>query len=160
MPNLGYPCSTVRSTAARTRLDASRRKRKGVAVVEFAVCLPLLILLVIGAIDIGRALMVQHSLVEAARAGCRLYAVPQELTEDDANAMIKKVMADANLDGYSVEFDPHPSADIEHLMPVRVSVSVPFREVSWLSSSFLSGKTLVATCTMPGDTGTILADSD
>ena len=54
--------------------------------------------------------------MEAARAGCRLYAVPHEQSEEDATAMIGNVLAEANLDGYSVEFDPHPSSAIEHLM--------------------------------------------
>ena len=39
---------------------------------EFAVVLPLFCLLVVGAIDVGRAIMVQQKLVEATRAGCRL----------------------------------------------------------------------------------------
>jgi hypothetical protein len=113
-----------------------------------------------GAIDVGRAIMVQHTLVEASRAGCRLYCVTEELTEEDARAVIGKVMEDANLDGYTVELDPNSAADIEHKAPVTVSVSIPYDQVSWLWSWFLSERTLTGTCIMPGDTGEVDLNDD
>jgi len=140
----------------------ARSGRKGAAVVEVAVVLPVFLLLVAGAIDVGRAIMVQHKLVEAARAGCRLYCVTEEQTEEDARAMIAKVMEDANLDRYAVDLFPDSSDDIEHKAPVYVTVSVPYDEVSWMSSWFLAGRTLSGTCVMPGDTGEVdlAADDD
>lgn len=134
--------------------------RKGAAAVEFAVTLPLCVLLVFGAIDIGRALVVQHKLVEAARAGCRLYAIKNELTEEDAQAAVDQVMDDANLEGYKTEFDPNSQEAIKQLSPVSVSVSIPFNDVAWMSSWFLPDRTLTGTCVMPGDTGERRDDSD
>ncbi|MHA1571529.1 MAG: TadE/TadG family type IV pilus assembly protein, partial [Alphaproteobacteria bacterium] len=80
--------------------------------VEVAVVLPLFCLLVVGGIDVGRAIMVQHTLTEAARAGCRVYSIPAELTESDAQAVIGKVMADARVQGYTVDFQPRSSDGI------------------------------------------------
>jgi len=120
--------------------------------VETAVVLPLVILLVLGAIDVGRAISVQQTLVDAARAGCRLYAAKEELAEEDAQAMIGRTMAEANLEGYTIQFDPDPSEKLEHLSPVTVSVAISYDRVAWVSSWFLSERTLVGTCIMPADT--------
>jgi Flp pilus assembly protein TadG len=48
---------------------------RGAAAVEFALCLPLLLLLVFGIIDFGRALNAQLTLTQAAREGVRLAAL-------------------------------------------------------------------------------------
>ena len=123
--------------------------------------LPLFLLLVVGAIECGRAIAVQHTLAEAARAGARLYAVPNDLTEADARAVVDKVMADAALEGYTVDLDPPTSGAIQHLAPVTVSVSIPHDRVRWLPSSwFMSQATLTGTCIMPGDTGEVSSGDD
>lgn len=128
------------------------RDRKGSAVVEFAIVFPLFLLLIVGAIDFGRAISVQYKLTEAARSGCRVYTVKNELTRQDAEEAVEAVMSTADLSEYKVEFDPPASAAIKHLEPVTVTVSIPYDRVSWLrSSGFLPGYTLTATCIMPGD---------
>ena len=130
------------------------RRRRGAAVVELAIVLPVFVLLVIGAIDVGRAIMVRHKLVEAARAACRLHAIQDEVTPEQVSDVIDKLMGDANLTGYSSTFNPASANDIQHLAPVTATVSTPYDEVSWLPTSwFLAGKTMSATCVMPGDTG-------
>jgi Flp pilus assembly protein TadG len=50
---------------------------RGAAVVEFAIVLPVLLLLVFGIIDFGRALNAQIALTQAAREGARLDALNQ-----------------------------------------------------------------------------------
>jgi len=134
------------------------RERRGAAAVEFAAVFPIFLLLVFGAIDVSRALMAQHKLVEASRAGCRLYAIREDVTEAEALDAVGQVMTDANLDDYTVEFSPNERDSIEHLNSVTTSVSVPYDDVSWLPSWFLSGTTLTGTCIMPGDTGEIVFD--
>ena len=84
-----------RRTASRSLLTdprASGRGRKGGALVEFAVVFPVFLVLVVGAIDVGRAVMVRQTLAEAARAGARLLCVRKEVTEAQVNAVIDKVM--------------------------------------------------------------------
>ncbi len=61
-----------------TRRSASRGARdRGAAAVEFALLLPILLLLVFGIIDFGRALNAQVTLTQAAREGARLAALNQ-----------------------------------------------------------------------------------
>ncbi len=54
---------------------ADGTRDRGAAAVEFALVLPLLLLLVFGIIDFGRAYMAQISLTQAAREGARLGAL-------------------------------------------------------------------------------------
>ena len=137
----------------RTRVG-DRGARRGAAVVEMAIVLPIFVLLVIGAIDVGRAISVRHKLVQAARAACRLHAIKDEVVPQDVEDMINTVMGDANLSGFSYTLDPPTASSLAHLQPVTVTVSIPYDDVSWLPTSwFLAGKTLSATCIMPGDTG-------
>lgn len=51
---------------------------RGAAAVEFAIVLPVLLMLVFGIIDFGRALNAQVTLTQAAREGARLEALDQD----------------------------------------------------------------------------------
>lgn len=59
---------------------------RGAAAVEFALCLPLLLLLVFGTIDFGRALNAQLTITQAAREGVRLAALGYPAGEVQARA--------------------------------------------------------------------------
>ena len=50
----------------------ARVKREGAAVVEFAVCLPLVILIVLGTIEAGSLLFLKQTLVQAAYEGAKV----------------------------------------------------------------------------------------
>ena len=128
------------------------RKRPGQAAVELALAFPLFLLLIFGTIDVGRAILVRQQLVEAARAGSRLYSVRQNVPLRSVHQIIRDKMDAAQLEGYTVEFEPGPDVAVATLTPVSVTVSIPFDQVSWLARSwFLAGRTLQATCTMPAD---------
>ena len=55
-----------------------RARERGAAMVEFAFVLPILVLLVFGIIEFGRAYNAQVSLTHAAREGVREYAITQD----------------------------------------------------------------------------------
>jgi Flp pilus assembly protein TadG len=57
------------------RMARNARRERGAAAVEFALLLPLLLLLVFGLIDFGRALNAQITLTQAAREGARVDAL-------------------------------------------------------------------------------------
>lgn len=54
----------------------NQRARRGAAVTEFAVVAPIMILLKMGMIEIGRMVMVKQVMVIASREGARLGALP------------------------------------------------------------------------------------
>ena len=57
-----------------------RSRQQGAAMVEFAIILPILIVLVFGIIEFGRAFNADISLTHAAREGAREYAITQDTT--------------------------------------------------------------------------------
>ena len=59
---------------------------RGAAMVEFAIIAPLLLLLVFGIIEFGRAYNAQNSLTHAAREGAREYAISQDPMAGEAAA--------------------------------------------------------------------------
>jgi Flp pilus assembly protein TadG len=125
--------------------------RRATAAVEFAVTLPLIVLLLLGAVEFGRAVMVQHTLQEAAQAGCRVYSAEDTETRD-ADTMIEVAMEKANITDFTVVFDPPTKAAINSkLQPVTVSVVVNYDDVAWLGGSYFSGTQITASCTMPAD---------
>ena len=118
---------------------------------EFAIVLPLIMLMLLGAVEVGRGVMVTHSLQEAAQAGCRVYCV-EDTTKKQAKKMVKTVMADAGIENYKMKFKPGKKSKVDtHLEPISVTVTVPFAEVGWLPADFLAGATLSGSCVMPAD---------
>ena len=98
------------------RQHISDEQRRGVSAVEFAVIVPLLVLVLLGSVELGRATMVQHTLQEAARSACRRYIV-EDATITDVENMVAATMDAANITGYTVTRDPvlaeEDSEDIE-----------------------------------------------
>ncbi len=75
----------------RCHYRTSGSRKRGAAIVEFAVVLPLLLLLLFGIVEFGWLFMVRQTLVNAAREGCRI-AVLSTATEGDRATRIGDVM--------------------------------------------------------------------
>lgn len=70
-------------------LRGSARSERGQALVEFAIVLPMLLLLLLGIVDFARAWNVFEVLTDAARAGARVAVVDQpSTTEQDVRNTI------------------------------------------------------------------------
>ena len=135
----------MRST--RVALDLGGRP-KGAAAVEFAVVAPLLFAIVLGIVEFGRAIMVQQTLVAAAREACRV-AVLAGTTDQD---VLNRATASLNPSGiisFTLTMVPeHPSSAPEGT-PIHVTIEVPFNQVSWLPAPiFLNGRSLTASSVM------------
>jgi Flp pilus assembly protein TadG len=129
-----------------------RKNRLGAAVVELAVVLPLFLLLVLGMIEFGRMLMVQQILTNASREGARR-AVLDKATTSEITTAVNQYLANSGINGATVTVSPNPPSSAAYGEPVSVTVSVPFREVSWLPSPiFLGGRVLTATTAMRRET--------
>lgn len=79
--------------ASPRRVSPSHRQR-GVAIIEFAMVFPLLVLLTFSLIDISRAFFVKNLLHQAAREGVRTLVVNPE--PDSADVRVLQVMSAAN----------------------------------------------------------------
>jgi Flp pilus assembly protein TadG len=125
-----------------------RRNRRGAAVVELAFTAPILFLLVFGMIDVGRAVMVQNLITNAARDGARA-AVLDGATADAIEAHVIEYLNASSVAGASVAVSPNPITTAGLGDPVSVTVQVPFGSVSWLpASKYFQDATLTATVVM------------
>jgi Flp pilus assembly protein TadG len=64
-----------------TTLRRTRTATRGQALVEFALTIPLLLLLTVGLFDFGRAIYAYNTISNAARAGNRVAIVDQNMTK-------------------------------------------------------------------------------
>ncbi len=125
-----------------------RKKRRGAAVVEFAIVAPLFFLLVFGMIEFGRMMMVQQVITNASREGAR-QAVLDGATTQEVTTVVTDYLANGSVSGATVTIDPNPPGNAAFGAPVTVNVSVPFDQVSWLPAPwFLGGTTLAASTVM------------
>jgi Flp pilus assembly protein TadG len=124
-----------------------RKRRRGAAAVEFAIVLPVFVILVFGMIEYGRMVMVQQVITNASREGARR-AVLDGATTSSVQSAVTTYLTNAAINGGSTEVSPEPSAAASG-DPVTVTVSIPFSAVSWLPTPmYLGGKTLSASTTM------------
>ncbi len=108
----------------------SLRRARAVAAVEFAVVLPLLLIILFGIIEYGYVFMVRQTVQHAAREGCRL-AVLQTTAEPYTNVTgrVDEVMAAANLSGYTRNITRE--GDI-----MTVKVTIPHSEFSLIGGIY------------------------
>jgi len=130
-----------------------RRNRKGVAAVEFAVVAPVLFLMILGMIELGRAIMVQQVLTNASREGARV-AVLDGTAGTEVHNAVDSYLGRASITGASVTVDPTEPSTAGYGAPVTVTVQIPFSQVSWLPSPIFlgGGKNLTATTVMRRET--------
>jgi Flp pilus assembly protein TadG len=85
------------------RLTPIARDERGAAAVEFALVLPILVVLAFGIIDFGRLLYTYNNLTSAVREGARFAAVQTEANVDDV-ALVQGRVSDyiASFGGDSV----------------------------------------------------------
>ena len=121
--------------------------RRGAALVEFAIVTPVLLVLVLGMIEIGRAVMVTEVLTYAARMGARTGAISSGSTAG-ATTAANAVLTDSGINGATVTVFVNGSSVTDASAgksgdQIAVSVTIPYANVTWLSNpDYLEGKTL------------------
>ena len=123
--------------------------RRGVAAVEFAIVVPIFVLLVFGLIELGRSFMVQQILTNASREGARRAIIEGSTTTEVKNLVGDYLGATSVSSGYTVTVSPNITPALGLGDPITVSVSVPYSAVSWMPSAWwMGGATMSATSTM------------
>jgi Flp pilus assembly protein TadG len=107
----------------------------------------LFFLLVIGMIEIGRALMVQQMLINASRVGARRAAMLSS-TEAAVTSAVNEYASSVGMSGLTVTVSPDPET-AEAGTAITVGASVNFNNVNWLpGAKWLGGRTLASTSVM------------
>lgn len=128
-----------------------RDGRRAIAAVELAVVMPVFLLLVIGVIEVGRAVMVQQILTNASREGARR-AVLEQSTTTEVESIVRDYLARNSINGASasIELTDSGGATISNLAalsfgdPITVEVSISHNSVGWLPSSFFMGNAIMS----------------
>ena len=124
----------------RLRKQPRRRSdRRGAAAVEFAFVAPLLMMLLFGATELGRAMYIQNSVTAAAREAARESTLPSA-TQQTVEAIVGQYTNDFSEGTPAVTINPAINAAEAGDM-MTVTVSVPTSTLSswgrsWLGQSF------------------------
>ena len=114
-----------------------RHARPGAALVEFAVVSPVLVLLVMGMIEVSRAIQVKNYLTDASRSAGRVAIQPGNSTSD-VTANVNSILTANGLptayatttvlvNGASVDVNTAKKYDL-----ISVQVSIPVSRVNWV----------------------------
>jgi len=128
----------------RSVVQPTHRRARGAAVVEFAVVLPLLLVILFGIIEYGWVFLVRQTLTSAAREGCRV-AILQSATDDQVGDRVRAAMAPTGLtEGVWNMQTSDISAAVQ-----SVTVSVPVDSISLTGGFFgTRGYDLTGACSM------------
>ncbi len=108
----------------RCRRRASRISRAGVSTVELAVCLPVLLLLVIGSIECSGIIFVKQAISTAAYEGIRV-AVDPDGTSAAARQRCNEMLASRSINDATITITPANVKRVEPGQPIEVKISVP-----------------------------------
>ncbi len=115
-----------------------KKPRTGAATVEFALTVPLFVLFTFAMIEIGQAVLAKQLLVNAARDGARS-ATLEGANETEIKNSVREFLTSASITGATVTISPQPLTQAQGGDPVTVSVSVPFKSISWMPVPFFMG---------------------
>ena len=122
---------------------ATRQPRQGVAAVELALCMPLIMLLLLGTIDACSMIFMKQSLTIAAYEGARTSVIPgADASEIEADCL--QVTSDRGIQGATVTVTPADPTTALVGDFIAVTVTAPCDNNSILASLFYSGRSLSA----------------
>jgi Flp pilus assembly protein TadG len=128
--------------------------RRGTALVEMALVLPIFVAVTLGIVEFGRAMMVGQLVTNAAREGCRLAIIDGSTNQNVIDYVEDFLTQSAGVDAADLNIvitvtpapgNPNPNNNIANALPrdlVTVFISVPFNKVSYVTGDYLNGKTL------------------
>jgi len=142
------------------RKRISIHDRRGAALVEMALILPVFLMVVLGIIEFGRAMMVSNLLTNAARDGARL-AVVAGTTNSQVTSAVNQFLTESVgsvPDGTEItvtvtEATGNPATENDVSKAIKrdlctINVTVPFSKVSLIPGKYLNNVSLKGHCAM------------
>lgn len=118
----------------------SSKQERGAVAVEFALLVPILIMMLLGIMEFGRAYNAQASLTNAAREGVRSMAINKD--QDIAEAAAKN--AASHLDPAILDFDFSPADGCPAATQVTLTINYNLSTITGIAGPF----TMTGTGTM------------
>lgn len=117
-----------------------RRSEDGAALVEFAIVLPVLLLLVFGIIDFGRALSVKNGIIAAVHDGARLAAVQYpDVNRQAVQESVKRFLAPLGIEPTVVVSENRVNGTLQS---VTVDAQYSFTPITPLVASVINRSTI------------------
>lgn len=143
-----------------TSRSSRKAARRGAAMVEMALVLPVFMMVTMGIIEFGRALWVGNMVTNAAREATRTAILDgssnQQVTQSAKEflaATLSVAAADVNV-GIAITpatGNPNPGNEVGNANArdlISVEISIPFNKVSLLPGKYLAGKQLIGRSAM------------
>jgi Flp pilus assembly protein TadG len=145
-----------------TPIHKNKHARRGAAMVEMALVLPLFLMLILGIIEFGRAMMVANLVTNAAREGARMAVLDGSTNSDVSNAVVTFLQSAIGQGLSSADIsvaitvtaapgNPNPANNLASATSrdlVSVKVQLPFNKVALIPGSYLKGKQLIGQSAM------------
>lgn len=131
----------------RARPLGRRRRTRGVAAAELAVCLPVVALLVVATIEACSTVFLKQSITVAAYEGVRT-ALVDGATDADVRATCDQILRDRRVRGAEIRLNPSNIASLEPGRFLDVTITAPCGENSIVPNTFYRGRNVTATASM------------
>ena len=131
-----------------TCLRRLRDARKGAATVEFALCFPILMAVVFGAVEMSRAQQVYHTIRQAAYEGARA-GITTDGTAADATNAAQRILDANGVGGATIVVTP--STITSATTSVTVAISADVNANGWVRWNFATGSLMTASVTLDSE---------
>lgn len=126
---------------------APRRSRKGIAVVEFAVCLPILLIVVFGSVEACNAIYLKQAATASAYEAVRV-ATGSGGTKIAGQTRGEEILSARGISNASLTFSPVDESSWNRGVAISALVSVPASNNLGGINLFFQGKQLQSTIVM------------
>lgn len=121
--------------------------RRGIAVVELALYLPLLLLLVFGSIDCCAMIYLDHSCCIAAYEGART-AIPKGAKDANVRAAVESILAARKVNNATITVSPASVETLASGTPISITVAAPCNSNAFIASWFFRNSSVSSAITM------------
>lgn len=143
--------SKVRGGPIRSRYGkAWRRIRQAAAAVELAVCLPVIVVLVFGALEGANILFCKQAMVEAAYESCK-HASRADGTTAHANTLATDILKARRVNKSTITFTPASAESAKPGQEVSVNIKVSANERTYTRLGLFNNRTIEVNATMLKD---------
>lgn len=106
------------------KLDTVSKPRRGIAAVEFAVCVPVLIILFLGSIECANMIYLKQTLKLSSYEGVRK-AIQYNGTNQSARDRCENILTARHIQQAQIEFTPSNVATVSPGTEISVTISAP-----------------------------------
>lgn len=142
-----------RPSASKRLSNIRRRPRNGIAAVEMAFVAPFVFLLVFGAVEFARIMMVRQALTNAAREGCRHACLVNTPHFEDAEQVMRDALRGVIAETEDTELlrvtlDPSFQTTLDPGTTITAAIEVDCADISWIPPMFFSGAVIRGSAAM------------